>query len=202
MFDSLTTWKNHKSYRSKIENVRWSEEDLQQLVWNETYMTDEIPADDNWNTFATKQKKQLEQLYQTWGVPKEGTLHYMCIRPKLTDSINNIVAQYHHTMFNYNFLKLTPGCQLTWHFDTYATFVKFHNISEEQASNVCRSAVMIKDWDCGQVFQIGNQVYTHWQAGDVFTWKSNTWHGVCNFGPSDIIIAQITFLDEDDKYTQ
>jgi hypothetical protein len=28
------------------------------------------------------------------------------------------------------------------------------------------------------------------------------WHGMANFGPSDIIISQITFLDENDKYTQ
>ena len=51
-----------------------------------------------------------------------------------------------------------------------------------------------------QVLQVGDEVYSHWQAGDTFTWKGDTWHGMSNFGPSDIIISQITFLDNDDKY--
>jgi hypothetical protein len=89
-----------------------------------------------------------------------------------------------------------------WHFDTYATFVKFNNIDENNVHNVCRTAIMMKDWDRGQVLQVGDEVYTHWQAGDTFTWKGDTWHGVANFGPSELVIGQITFLDEDDRYTQ
>ena len=82
-------------------------------------------------------------MYKQWGVPKEGSLHYMCIRPELTKGLGSIIAPYAHMKFNYNFLKLTPGCSLMWHFDTYATFVKFNNIDEDDVHNVCRTVVMM-----------------------------------------------------------
>lgn len=195
-------WRLHKAYQSSVEEVTWRDSDLLTLSWLPTYMTDEIPQDDDWNTFATQNKKTLEAMYKSWGVPKEGSLHYMSIRPALNKRLETILETYKNNKYNYNFLKLTPGCSLMWHFDTYATFVKFNNIKEDQVHNVCRTAIMMKDWDRGQVFQVGDEVYTHWQAGDTFTWKGDIWHGVANFGPSDIIIGQITFLDEDDKYTQ
>lgn len=198
---NYTDWKDYKSYQSSA-NATWSETDLEQLNWTPTFMTDEIPKDDDWNTFATRKKKELENLYKQWKVPKEGSLHYMCIRPDLSKTLSVILEPYKHMTFNYNFLKLTSGCSLMWHFDTYATFVKYNNIAEDKISNICRSAIMMKDWDCGQILQIGNDVYSHWKAGDTYTWKADSWHGLTNFGPTDIVIGQITFLDEDEKYTQ
>lgn len=198
---SFNQWKSHKAHTSFTE-VTWTDASLTDLNWLATYMTDEIPADDNWDTFATRKKKELEKMYKDWGVPKDGSLHYMCIRPELSEDLKSIIDPYSNTFFNYNFLKLTPGCSLMWHFDTYATFVKYNNISEENVSNVCRTAIMMHDWDCGQVLQIGGEVYSHWNAGDSFTWKGDTWHGVANFGPSNIVIGQITFLDDNEKYTQ
>jgi hypothetical protein len=61
---------------------------------------------------------------------------------------------------------------------------------------------MMSDWDRGQMLQVGNKVYTHWKKGDTYTWKSDVWHGMCNFGPSDCVVAQITFLDENNEYAQ
>lgn len=199
---SYENWKMHGAHESSVEDITWRDSDLLTLDWTPTYMTDEIPQEDSWDTFATQNKKSLEAMYKGWGVPKEGSLHYMCIRPKLTKRLQSILLPYKKLTYNYNFLKLTPGCSLMWHFDTYATFVKFNNISEDNVHNVCRTAIMMKDWDRGQVFQVGDEVYTHWQAGDTYTWKGDTWHGMANFGPSDCIVGQITFLDEDDKYTQ
>jgi hypothetical protein len=124
------------SYQSSI-NATWTEEDFSSLLWEATYMTDEIPSDSNWNTFATQNKKQLEAMYKEWKVPKEGSLHYMCIRPVLTENLKLMLTPYQDVPHNYNFLKLTPGCSLMWHFDTYATFVKFNNIDESRVNNVC-----------------------------------------------------------------
>jgi hypothetical protein len=172
----------------------WDESDLQTLQWKETYITDEIPKDDCWDTFATRKKLELEEKYREWGVPKEGTLHYMCIKPELTENLRSILSEYQGKKYNYNFLKLTPGCQLMWHFDTYATFVKFNQITEDQIGEVQRTAIMMKDWNHGQVLEIDGSIFSHWKAGDTFIWKAETWHGLCNFGPSEIIVAQITFL--------
>ena len=199
---SYENWREHGADESSVEEVTWNNNDLLTLPWEATYMTDEIPEDSSWDTFATKNKKALEAMYKQWGVPKEGSLHYMSIRPELTKGLASIIAPYAHMKFNYNFLKLTPGCSLMWHFDTYATFVKYNNIEEDNVHNVCRTVVMMDDWDRGQVLQVGDEVYTGWIAGDTYTWKGDTWHGMANFGPSDIIISQVTFLDEDDRYSQ
>lgn len=176
--------------------VTWSNNDLDSLEWESTYMTDEIPVNDDWDTFATRNKKKLETMYKDLGVPKEGSLHYMCIRPSLPESLQSIIRPYKDLLFNYNFLKLTPGCSLMWHFDTYATFVKYNNIDEKDINNVCRTITMMQDWDYGQVLQVDNKVHTHWNAGDTYTWRGNEWHGMSNFGLNDIIISQVTFLDE------
>ena len=199
---SYEDWKVHDATEGSVEDVTWNSNDLLTLPWEATYMTDEIPEDSSWDTFATKNKKALEAMYAQWGVPKEGSLHYMSIRPELTKGLGSIIAPYAHMTFNYNFLKLTPGCSLMWHFDTYATFVRYNNIAEDNVHNVCRTVIMMKDWDRGQVLQVGDEVYTHWQEGDTYTWKGDTWHGMANFGPSDIVVAQVTFLDENDRYTQ
>lgn len=192
----IDQWKYVSGTVGKVSKT-WSDESVANLPWLETYMTDEIPKEDSWDTFATKQKLHLEKYYQELKVPRGGSLHYMSIRPKLTDGLEYLIDPYQGLKFNYNFLKLTPGCQLMWHFDTYATFVQFNNITQDNISNVSRTAIMLNDWDRGQVLQIGHSVHTHWQAGDSFTWQGHQWHGLCNFGPSDIVLAQITFLNNE-----
>lgn len=192
----IDQWKHHSGTVSRVAKT-WSDASVDSLPWVETYMTDEIPKEDSWDTFATRQKLDLENLYRSLQVPKDGSLHYMSVRPPLTDGLEHLIDPYHNLSFNYNFLKLTPGCQLMWHFDTFATFVRFNNITQDNISNVSRTAVMLKEWDRGQVLQIGSSVYTHWQVGDSFTWQGHQWHGLCNFGPSDIVLAQITFLNNE-----
>ena len=172
----------------------WSDCDLESLTWIPTYMTNEIPENDSWDTFATRDKLFLEKKYKEWGIPKEGSLHYMCIRPELNENLKSILLNFTEVNFNYNFLKLTPGCQLIWHFDTFATFVKYNGLEETDIDKVSRTIIMMKDWDHGQVIEIDGKISSHWKAGDSFTWTGHTWHGVCNFGPSDIIVSQITFL--------
>jgi len=199
---SYTDWTTKKATRGRLRPVNWTAAEASALPWQETYMIDEIPAHDNWNTFATRNKQEIENLYREWGVPKEGTRHYMSIRPALPEQMENqLLGPYRSSnKYNYNFLRLTPGCQIMWHYDTYATFVKFNDIKEEEIKNVCRTVVMMLPWDRGQIFQLGNAIYSHWQAGDTFTLKGDIWHGMSNFGPSEAIMAQITFLDEEGKY--
>lgn len=46
-----------------------------------------------------------------------------------------------------------------WHFDTYATFVKFNQITEDQIGEVQRTAIMMKDWNHGQVLEIDGSIF-------------------------------------------
>ena len=62
MNQSYDQWQLHVAVKENPISVTWSESDIAQLSWQIFYATDEIPQHDNWNTFATKQKIQLEEL--------------------------------------------------------------------------------------------------------------------------------------------
>lgn len=52
---------------------------------------------------------------------------------------------------------------------------------------------MLDDWKLGQVFMLGNAVWTQWKCGDCITWE---WHDIphatCNMGWEDRPMLQIT----------
>ena len=60
---SYENWREHSADESSVEEVTWNRNDLLTLPWEATYMTDEIPEDSSWDTFATKNKKALEAMY-------------------------------------------------------------------------------------------------------------------------------------------
>lgn len=58
-----------------------------------------------------------------------------------------------------------------------------------------RFAIMLADWELGQVFQIGNATWTQWRAGDCITWEwQDLPHATCNMGWHDRPMLQITGL--------
>ncbi len=175
--------------------VTWSPADLSDFKWLETYQTHEVPKEDKWNTHATDLKLQLEDLYAQWQVPKEPTLHYMCLSPELSTGLKRAYDSFDYGKKHYNFLKITPGYLSFWHFDSYATFIKEHNLGPEHQKKIGRSAVMLTDWSFGQVLQIGRNVISEWNAGDVYTWYGDTWHGAANFGIEDFTVMQVTHLN-------
>ena len=187
-------WKNFSPAEMAVV-ANWDTCDLK-FEWHKTVQTDEVPADDVWESHTTKQKYFLEEMHKSWGIPDRSTEHYMSFEPQLDGVFSTIIEPFEKYTHSCNLLKLTPGHMLVWHFDTYATFVNRKHVTEQESENIYRSAVMLTDWDCGQVIQIGNKMVSHWKKGDVFTWPSYTWHGTCNFGKSDMIVAQVSYLYE------
>ena len=56
-----------------------------------------------------------------------------------------------------------------------------------------RFAIMLADWQLGQVFQLGNASWTQWRAGDCITWEwKNIPHSTANMGWHDRPMLQIT----------
>ena len=56
-----------------------------------------------------------------------------------------------------------------------------------------RFAIMLADWQLGQVFQLGNAAWTQWSAGDCITWDwKNIPHSTANMGWHDRPMLQIT----------
>lgn len=195
--DSINKFKNWtvcNPIKTQIK-ATWKISDLN-FAWTNTVQTDEVPINDVWNSYTTKQKYFLAELHASWGIPDKSTEHWMCFEPILKENLLPILDPFKKYAYSYNILKLTPGHMLAWHFDTYATFVRRKQVNEYDAAKIKRSVVMLTPWDCGQVIQIGNDVLSHWNPGNTFTWNSYTWHGTANFGKSDMIVAQVSYLHE------
>lgn len=192
--DYFKNWKTSSCVKGQIP-VTWSDDDLQ-FNWVETIQTKEVPRDDIWPGFATDQKFYLEEIHSRWKIPDQSTQHYMALEPNLPNNFKTIFDSFKDKDYSYNFLKLTPGHMLVWHFDTYATFVRRNNISHNDTNKIKRTAILLNDWTFGQSIQIGNDVVSHWSKGDTITWQSYVWHGAANYGAEDLIIAQVSYLDE------
>jgi len=170
--------------------------DFSEYHWQETYMIDEIPQNDVWNNFATEKKIALEKQYKQNNMPKVCSKHYMALNPNINNEFETYLAPYKDKIYHCNFLKLTPGYNLWWHYDSYSTFVHYNNITEEQAENIHRTIVMLTPWAPGQVLQVADNTNTKWNVGDTYQWNAYTWHGVGNFSFTDFIVMQITWIDE------
>lgn len=170
--------------------------DFSKYNWQETYMIDEIPQNDVWNNFATKKKIALEEQYKQLKMPKSCSKHYMALNPDVSDELQEYLAPYKDKIYHCNFLKLTPGYNLWWHYDSYSTFVHFNNITEQQAEGINRTIVMLTPWTPGQVLQVADDTFTKWNVGNCYQWNAYTWHGVGNFSFTDFIVMQITWMPE------
>jgi len=190
--NSYKNWQQYTCERGKTP-ITWKDQ-YKNFNWQETFMIDEIPTSDVWNTYATTAKYEFENFLRSKKIPKECTRHYMALNPKLDNEFLSVLDFYKNRKHHYNFLKITPACSLVWHCDTYATFVKHNNISAEHSSNISRTIVMLEDWSIGQTIQIGNSFLHKWSKGDTYTWKGDQWHGAANFGYEDLVIMQITWL--------
>jgi hypothetical protein len=190
--ETFKEWKNYVVSKGFITPL-WDKE-YEDFYWIETFMTDEIPKNNIWNTSATITKLKLEDYYKKIKISKECTKHYMSLTPDLSLQLSSILKNFDKNKLHYNFLKLTPGHNLIWHYDSYSTFIRHNNVIESQIKNISRTIVMMEDWTFGQVLQVGNSIETHWNKGDTYTWIGDQWHGVANFGFSDFVVMQVTWL--------
>ena len=191
---SYVDWQSY-GYTLKTIPPTWDNE-YEFFDWKETFMIDEIPSNDVWNIPSTATKYQLEDMYRSLGINKEATKHYMALNPKLDEGLNAILSHFPYNKLHYNFLKLTPGNNIMWHFDTYATFIKHNDVTDDELKNIKRTGVLLSPWNFGQIIQVGNQILHNWKVGDCCTWTSDQWHGASNFGFSDLVIMQITYVDD------
>jgi hypothetical protein len=192
ILDNFNNWNNFSPVRSSIP-LTWTNEDLK-FNWNENVQTDEVPTDDPWIT--APYRYYMEEMYQKWGVDHTCTKHYLTFSPNLNTNLSPILTHFNYKVMSYNLLLLPPGRNLLWHFDVYATFIKRNNLSLDDFDKIGRTVIMMKDWAYGQIIQIGNDVISHWKAGDTISWPSSTWHGASNFGGEDLIVMQVSYINE------
>jgi len=75
------------------------------------------------------------------------------------------------------------------HTDLYGAYKKHHGLTNE---TIYRYIVMLEDGVDGQISIIGDQVYTLWEAGDVFGWKDSEKHTFINLSTEDRYAVQLT----------
>ena len=185
-------WRAGEFFQEKFD-LKYIEDNFQ---WEETFMIDEVPKNDQWSVYSTGHHLTLENLYIKNNIHKDCTRHYMNIKPPVIEQLTEFVKKYKGIKHHCSLLKLPAGSSLMWHYDTFSAFVKFQEIPQEKYHKIRRSALMLRDWDFGQTVQIGKHVISDWKMGDIFGWEGDVWHGAGNFGLSDIIIFQITYLDD------
>ena len=191
--EKYINWNKSKTTRSSVV-PGWDPSAID-VPWTEVIQTEEVVVGDPWDIYTTELKYQLADLHAKWSIPRDSVRHYMSIRPQLHSGLETALAPFEKYTHNYSLLKLTAGHMIVWHFDTYATFVKHNNISQQDADKIKRSIVMLTPWSFGHVLQIGSEVISGWNVGDIITWPSDTWHGACNFGRDDFTIMQVTYIE-------
>ena len=85
--------------------------------------------------------------------------------------------------------RMTTGCILPIHQDTYSLYKQFHNI---QHNRVMRIVVFLEDWQSGHYLEIDGAPITGWSAGDWVGWNYDTPHLAANLGMTDRYTMQIT----------
>lgn len=190
--DAFVNWKNYSCESGNL-NRTWGDE-YKSFIWEDMVQQNAVPKDKPWNEKTVQLNLDYEELVLSKGVDPTCTKHYMALRPGLSLGLSLILNDFKEKQHYYNFLKITPGYNVVWHRDTYATFVKLSQSTDEDFNKIRRTVVILEDWSAGQVIQIGNNVISHWQAGDYYTWIGDTWHGAANFGFDDFVCMQITWL--------
>ena len=92
----------------------------------------------------------------------------------------------------------TTGQMLHTHIDNFAARPERENSFkvtdiDKNPDIMRRFAIMLADWQLGQIFQLGNANFTQWRAGDCITWEwQDMPHATANMGWWDRPMLQIT----------
>lgn len=92
--------------------------------------------------------------------------------------------------FSWSVYRMTPGCVLPNHADTYARFREIHCI--EDPDSIHRAVIFLEDWQSGHYFEIDGSPLTDWLAGDTVIWRNDVQHLAANMGMTDRYTLQIT----------
>jgi hypothetical protein len=77
------------------------------------------------------------------------------------------------------------------HFDNFRVRMAKRGLTD--TNGIRRFAIMLSDYQLGQVFQLGTAHWTQWNAGDCITWDwVNMPHATTNMGWWDRPMIQIT----------
>jgi hypothetical protein len=91
---------------------------------------------------------------------------------------------------SWSFYRMTPGCVLPAHRDTYDRFKLIHGL--ENTHSVVRTIVFLEDWASGHYLEMNGTPVTGWRAGDWVSWHDDFLHLAANMGRTDRYTLQLT----------
>lgn len=101
--------------------------------------------------------------------------------------------------FSWSLYRMTPGCVLPNHNDTYEKFCEIHAISDRDS--ICRAVIFLEDWQSGHYLEVSGHPLTSWRAGQGVIWQSDVEHLAANMGQTDRFTLQITGIPDADPFS-
>jgi hypothetical protein len=86
--------------------------------------------------------------------------------------------------------RMTPGCVLPTHGDTYARYREIYAVPAQ--ATVIRVIVFLEDWASGHYMEMNACPVTGWRAGDWVSWHDDFPHLAANMGRTDRYTLQLT----------
>lgn len=102
--------------------------------------------------------------------------------------------------FGWSVYRMTPGCVLPNHSDTYAKFRELFSITDPET--IYRAVIFLEDWQSGHYLEIDETSITHWAAGDAVIWQGSTPHLAANIGKTNRYTLQITGISDENTLIQ
>lgn len=94
------------------------------------------------------------------------------------------------TNFSWSVYRMTPGCTLPEHGDTYAFFRRQHLLKDHDT--IVRIIVFLEDWQSGHYLEMNQRPVVNWQKGDWVCWSNRFPHLAANVGKTNRYTLQIT----------
>ena len=139
--------------------------------------------------------KDYFQCYQQYDALKEFyTEHNSSIWQMFEDSpdwvhnLSNLIPQDfdHHVV---SVIKINPGQTIPHHVDKHFKLKQQHGEGESY-----RYLIFLEDWKRGHYYEVHDQPFTKWKAGDWVKFGIDDWHIAGNMGDEPFYSAQVTVL--------
>lgn len=159
-------------YRTKVPKVWFHYHDLPYK--NEPF--NDVHCLQYWQQLGYTQSKFTGDMYD--------------MRQPAPDWMSDIHSSFPWQHWSWSIYRMTPGCVLPWHRDTYQKFKILHDIRD--CHTIRRALVFLEDWQSGHYFELDGEPITKWSAGDAVAWCYDTPHIAANMGTTDRYTLQIT----------
>lgn len=92
--------------------------------------------------------------------------------------------------FSWSVYRMTPGCTLPEHSDTYAFFRRHNRLKD--TDTIVRIIVFLEDWQSGHYLEMNKRPVVNWRQGDWVCWSNQFPHLAANVGQTNRYTLQLT----------